>query len=88
MKEMKRDILSENPQLRKQAYTAPDGYFEEFRSQINPYREAQQKWTEKLVPFVSMAAYFPLIYYFNKEIHKVNGFFNRKYKDFIFFFKN
>jgi hypothetical protein len=61
MKEMKRDILSENPQLRKQAYTAPDGYFEEFRSQINPYREAQQKWTEKLVPFVSMAATFILM---------------------------
>ena len=34
MKKMKRDILAENPQLRKQAHTAPEGYFEEFKSQM------------------------------------------------------
>ena len=58
---MKRDILAENPQLREQAYTAPAGYFEEFRSQMKPYKQAQQNWTEKFVPFISMAATFILL---------------------------
>ena len=61
MKEMERDILGENPQLRKQAYTVPEGYFEEFRSRMKPYHTAQQNWTEKLVPLVSMAATFILM---------------------------
>lgn len=60
MKEMKQDILAD-PQLRRQAYTAPEGYFEEFRSQMKPYRRAQHNWTEKLVPLVSMAATFILM---------------------------
>ena len=57
---MKQDILAD-PQLRRQAYTAPEGYFEEFRSQMKPYRRAQHNWTEKLVPLVSMAATFILM---------------------------
>lgn len=61
MKNMNKDILNGNPQLRKQAYTAPEGYFEEFKSQIKPYHQPQQKWTEKLVPLVSMAATFILM---------------------------
>ena len=61
MKEMKRDILAENPQLRKQAHTAPEGNFEEFNSQMKPYRTAQQNWAERLVPLVSMAATFILL---------------------------
>ena len=61
MKEMKRDILAENPQLRKQAHTVPEGYFEEFKSQMKPYRTAQQNWAERLVPLVSMAAPFILL---------------------------
>ena len=60
MKEMKQDILAD-PHLRRQAYTAPEGYFEEFRSQMKPYRRAQHNWTEKLVPLVSMAATFILM---------------------------
>ena len=57
---MKQDILAD-PQLRRQAYTAPEGYFEKFRSQMKPYRRAQHNWTEKLVPLVSMAATFILM---------------------------
>ena len=57
---MKQDILAD-PQLRRQAYTAPEDYFEEFRSQMKPYRRAQHNWTEKLVPLVSMAATFILM---------------------------
>jgi hypothetical protein len=61
MKEMKQDILSEKPQLRKQAYTVPEGYFEELRSQIKPPQTVQLNWTQKLVPLVSMAATFILM---------------------------
>ena len=57
---MKQDILAD-PQLRKQAHTAPEGYFEEFKSQMKPYRTAQQNWAERLVPLVSMAATFILM---------------------------
>ena len=58
---MKQDILSEKPQLRKQAYTVPEGYFEELRSQIKPPQTVQLNWTQKLVPLVSMAATFILM---------------------------
>ena len=58
---MKQDILSENPQLRKQAYSVPEGYFEELRSQIKPPQTVQLNWTQKLVPLVSMAATFILM---------------------------
>lgn len=61
MKEMKRDILADNPQLREQAYTAPEGYFEDFRSQMRPYRQTQRSWTEKLIPYISIAASFIFI---------------------------
>lgn len=61
MKEMKTDILADNPQLRRQVYTAPEGYFEEFKSQIRPYQEARQGWAERLAPYLSMAAAFILI---------------------------
>ena len=58
---MKQDILSEKPQLRKQAYIVPEGYFEELRSQIKPPQTVQLNWTQKLVPLVSMAATFILM---------------------------
>lgn len=58
---MKQDILIEKPQLRKQAYTVPEGYFEELRSQIKPPQTVQLNWTQKLVPLVSMAATFILM---------------------------
>jgi len=61
MKEMKRDILADNPQLREQAYTAPEGYFEDFRSHMRPYLQTQRSWTEKLVPYISIAASFIFI---------------------------
>ena len=58
---MERDILADNPRLKQQPFTAPEGYFEEIRSQMEPYRPAQRNWTEKLVPLVSMAATFILL---------------------------
>lgn len=62
MKNMERDILADNPQLKQQAYNVPEGYFEDFRSQMKPYKAVQQNyWTEKLVPIVSMAATFILL---------------------------
>ena len=61
MKEMKRDILADNPQLRKQAYIAPEGYFEEFKSQMRPYSKVQGGRMEKLVPYLSIAASFIFI---------------------------
>lgn len=61
MKEKNRDILAENPQLKQRAFNVPDGYFEEFKAQVKPYKTVQQNWTEKLVPLVSMAATFILL---------------------------
>lgn len=61
MKEMNRNILDENPQLRKQAYSVPDGYFEAFKSQVTPHQQMQQSWTGRLIPYISMAAAFLLL---------------------------
>lgn len=61
MKEMKRDILAENPQLRKLVYTAPEGYFEDFKSQMRPYRNVQRGRMEKIAPYISIAASFIFI---------------------------
>ena len=61
MKEMNRNILDENPQLRKQAYSVPDGYFEAFKSQMTPHQQMQQSWTGRLIPYISMAAAFLLL---------------------------
>ena len=61
MKEMKRDILAENPQLRKEAYDAPEGYFEDFKSRMRPHQDVQRGRMEKLVPYISIAASFIFI---------------------------
>lgn len=61
MKEMKRDILADNPQLRNQAYTAPEGYFEDFKSQMKPYQKKQRNLMAKLSPYISIAAAFIFI---------------------------
>lgn len=61
MKEMKRDILADNPQLRKQTYTVPEGYFEDFKSQMKPYQEKQGNHMAKISPYISIAASFIFI---------------------------
>lgn len=58
MKEIRRDILAENKDLRKQPYTVPEGYFDTFKSQIKPYEKQQLTLVARLAPYVSMAAVF------------------------------
>ena len=61
MKEMNRNILDMNPQLKEQAYSVPEGYFEGFKSQMRPYHQVQQKWTGRIAPYISIAAAFALL---------------------------
>jgi hypothetical protein len=49
MKEMNRDILADSPQLRRQAYSVPEGYFEGFKAEMQP-RSARS------FPYASIAA--------------------------------
>jgi hypothetical protein len=58
MKEMHRDILADNPQLRKQAYSVPEGYFEGFKAEMKPYGRRQSATFARLVPYISAAAAF------------------------------
>lgn len=58
MKEMKRDILSESLELRKQVYTVPEGYFDAFKAEMTPYKQRQTAIAGKLVPYLSLAATF------------------------------
>ena len=58
MKEMTRDILKDNPQLRKPAHTVPEGYFAAFKDNMAPYQENQTTTFGRLVPYMSLAAAF------------------------------
>ena len=58
MKEMTRDILKDNPQLRKPAHTVPEGYFAAFKDNMAPYQENQTTTFGRLVPYLSLAAAF------------------------------
>ncbi len=53
MKEKERDILAERPELRKMPYNTPEGYFEEFKSQMKP--NTRPLW-KRVLPYVSVAA--------------------------------
>ena len=61
MKEMKRDILADRPQLKSQAHTVPEGYFDAFKAGMTPYKKSQVSIARKLVPYMSMAAAFILM---------------------------
>lgn len=58
MKEIERDILAENRELRKQPYSVPEGYFDTFKSRIRPYEKQQLTLAARLAPYVSIAAVF------------------------------
>lgn len=58
MKEIGRDILAENKDLRKQPYSVPEGYFDTFKSQMKPYEKQQVTLAARLAPYVSIAAVF------------------------------
>lgn len=61
MEEKRPDILNDIPQLRRQAYDVPEGYFEAFKSQMKPYREDRQSRAGRLAPYISLAASFLLL---------------------------
>lgn len=58
MKEKNRDILADNPKLKEQVYSVPDGYFSEFKAGMTPYASAEPSLARRLVPYLSMAAVF------------------------------
>ena len=58
MKEKNRDILADNPKLKKQVYSVPDGYFSGFKAGMTPYASVEPSLARRLVPYLSMAAVF------------------------------
>ena len=58
MKEKNRDILADNPKLKEQVYSVPDGYFSEFKAGMTPYASVEPSLARRLVPYLSMAAVF------------------------------
>lgn len=58
MKEKNRDILADNPKLKEQVYSVPDGYFSEFKAGMTPYAYVEPSLARRLVPYLSMAAVF------------------------------
>lgn len=58
MKEKNRDILADNPKLKEQVYSVPDGYFSEFKAGMTPYSSVEPSLARRLVPYLSMAAVF------------------------------
>ena len=58
MKEKNRDILADNPKLKEQAYSVPDGYFSGFKAGMTPYASVEPSLARRLVPYLSMAAVF------------------------------
>ncbi len=58
MKE-KRDILAERTDLKEMPYSLPKGYFEEFRTQMKPYR--RQPVRKRTPYYVSAAASLALL---------------------------
>ncbi len=55
MKEMKRDILAETPELKSLPYSVPEGYFNSFKDQMRPYGKVRRPW-RKMVSYASAAA--------------------------------
>ena len=58
MKEKSRDILANNPKLKEQFYSVPDGYFSGFKAGMTPYEAVEPSLARRLVPYLSMAAVF------------------------------
>lgn len=58
MKEKNRDILADNPKLKEQVYSVPDGYFSGFKAGMTPYASVEPSLARRLVPYLSMAAVF------------------------------
>lgn len=58
MKEKNRDILADNPKLKDQVYSVPDGYFSGFKAGMMPYASVEPSLARRLVPYLSMAAVF------------------------------
>ena len=58
MKEKNRDILADNPKLKEQVYSVPDGYFSGFKAGMTPYASVEPSLARRLVPYLSMAAIF------------------------------
>lgn len=58
MKEKNRDILADNPKLKDQVYSVPDGYFSVFKAGMTPYASVEPSLARRLVPYLSMAAVF------------------------------
>lgn len=58
MKEKNRDILADNPKLKEQVYSVPNGYFSEFKAGMTPYASVEPSLARRLVPYLSMAAVF------------------------------
>ena len=58
MKEKNRDILADNPKLKEQVYSVPDGYFSGFKAGMTPYASVEPSLARSLVPYLSMAAVF------------------------------
>ena len=58
MEDKRPDILNDIPQLRRQAYDVPEGYFEAFKANAAPYQAKSISLAGRLVPYISMAAMF------------------------------
>ena len=58
MKEKNRDILADNPKLKEQVYSVPDGYFSGFKAGMTPYASVEPSLARRLVPYLSLAAVF------------------------------
>lgn len=58
MKEKNRDILADNPKLKEQVYSVPNGYFSGFKAGMTPYASVEPSLARRLVPYLSMAAVF------------------------------
>ena len=58
MKEKNRDILADNPKLKEQVYSVPDGYFSGFKAGMTHYASVEPSLARRLVPYLSMAAVF------------------------------
>ena len=62
MKEKNRDILADNPKLKEQVYSVPDGYFSGFKAGMTPYASVEPSLARRLVPYLSMAAVFIFLF--------------------------
>lgn len=56
MKDLKTDILAQEPKLKIMPYSVPEGYFETFKAEMKPC--VRMSLTERLMPYVAMAAVF------------------------------